>query len=70
VKSLLWAPEEFWLLSEAERAEYRCGPGRGKWVAQCSRKHCGSFNTEIDAAAAYNLAAIKTYGEYAWINKI
>jgi len=43
---------------------------RNKWISQCKRKHCGSFNTEIDAAAAYNLAAIKTYGEYAWINKI
>jgi hypothetical protein len=26
---MLWAPEEFWQLSEAERAEFRCGPGRG-----------------------------------------
>jgi len=29
VKSLLWAPEDYWSLTESERAEFRCGPGRG-----------------------------------------
>lgn len=28
-KCVLWAPEEFWLLSDDDLQLYRCGPGRG-----------------------------------------
>lgn len=33
-------------------------------------RHLGRFHTPIDAARAYNKAAIEFYGEHAWINPI
>ena len=45
-----------------------------KWMAyiQINRrlKHLGYFNSEIEAAMAYNMAAIKHYAEFAFINII
>lgn len=45
----------------------------GKYVAQMRvsgvRKKIGSFNSELEAAAAYNAAARQEFGEYARINK-
>lgn len=32
--------------------------------------HLGHFNDIIDAAKAYNEAALKYFGEFAWLNKI
>lgn len=47
---------------------------RGKWKAQIEfnriYKHLGRFSNEIDAAIAYNKAAIKYHGEFANLNKI
>ena len=47
---------------------------RGKWQAKIwlNRKgiHLGRFNTEIEAAVAYNAKAVEIYGEYACLNKI
>lgn len=47
---------------------------RNKWVAYISIKRkktfLGSFNTEIEAARAYNEAAKREYGEYARLNNI
>jgi hypothetical protein len=43
-----------------------------KWQAQiCFRskvKHLGLFNNKIDAAKAYDMAAIDLHGEFAWLN--
>lgn len=48
--------------------------GRKKWVAQIKKhgiKIClGNFDNEIDAALAYNTAAIKIHGEFANLNII
>lgn len=45
-----------------------------KWVAKIryrgERKHIGSFDCIHDAAKAYNEAALKYHGEYAFLNKI
>lgn len=45
-----------------------------KWLAfintETSRLFVGDFNTDIEAAKAYNMAAIKYHGEFAWLNKI
>ena len=45
-----------------------------KWIAQIGvnhkRRHIGQFLTEIDAALAYNEAAMKYFGEFARLNVI
>ncbi len=41
-----------------------------KWEAQISGKYLGLFDSEIDAAIAYNNAAVELFGEYALTNKI
>lgn len=47
---------------------------RGKYVARISengvRRCLGTFNTPEDAARAYNAAALRYHGEFAYINKI
>ena len=47
---------------------------RGRWIAHINingkQKHLGLFDNEIDAAIAYNKAAIATGNEYYVINKI
>lgn len=42
----------------------------GKWVASIQTTYLGLFAMEIQAALAYNKAAIERYGEYAHINEI
>lgn len=45
-----------------------------KWRAQImldeNRKHLGYFPSEVEAAKAYNIAAIAAFGEYAKLNDI
>lgn len=44
-----------------------------RWKAQIQynkkKKHIGYYNTELEAAIAYNEAAVKYHGEYAKVNK-
>ena len=46
----------------------------GSWIAQIGfmnkRKHLGCFNSEIDAAKAYNKAAIELFKEFAALNPV
>ena len=45
-----------------------------KWISKiritCRRLHLGYFHTELDAAKAYNEAALKYHGAFAKINNI
>ena len=45
---------------------------RGKWYSQISKnnkcKFLGYFNDEVKAAKAYDIAAKRLYGEYAFLN--
>ena len=48
---------------------------RGTWSAEIrphpgARKHLGTFKEEVDAAKAYNRAAIKYHGKFATLNEI
>ena len=47
---------------------------RNKWMARISRlgkhMHVGYFSTEIEAASAYNAAAVKHFGEFACLNQL
>jgi hypothetical protein len=46
----------------------------GKWEASIKadgrRFHLGGFDTEIEAAIAYNQSAQRLHGEFAWLNRI
>lgn len=58
--------------SRYKGVQYR--KSRGKWITviRCDNKlrKCGSFNTEEDAAKAYNHKALELFGEFAYVNKI
>lgn len=41
-----------------------------KWITRVQKKHIGCFNTEEQAANAYNIEAIKQFGEFARLNVI
>lgn len=49
-------------------------PLRKRWVANLNRgngkSHLGRFETEIEAAKAYNEAAKAHFGDFAWLNPI
>jgi len=41
---------------------------KSRWVAQIADTHIGYFQTAEDAARAYDAAAIKLFGEFAYLN--
>jgi hypothetical protein len=41
-----------------------------KWTAKCAHKYLGVFETQEQAARAYNIAASEHYGEHAVLNDI
>jgi hypothetical protein len=47
---------------------------KGKWSASVMKDdvvhRLGTFETEHDAARAYNEKAIELFGEYAWVNDL
>jgi len=43
---------------------------RNKWIAQISKHHIGYFNSEIEAAKAYNKKAIELFGKDIRLNNI
>lgn len=51
------------------QSRYR-GVSVRKWVAHCAGLYIGSFNTEKQAALAYNKAAIEIYGANALLNEV
>jgi hypothetical protein len=44
--------------------------GTSRWVAYCNRKQLGTFNTEVEAAKAYNKAAKDLWGDRAFLNEV
>ncbi len=48
----------------------RSGTWRAYIVTNYKQKHLGTFDNPIDAAKAYNVAAIKFHGEFARLNDI
>lgn len=43
---------------------------KGLWQAQICTNYLGVFDTQCAAAQAYNEAAIKLFGEFAWLNDL
>jgi hypothetical protein len=47
---------------------------KNKWVAQIikdgKRKEIGRYETQEEAAIAYNQSAIEVFGEFAWLNEV
>lgn len=47
---------------------------RGKWMAYIGidrrRRYLGAFGNPVDAARAYNRAALEAWGEFAWLNPL
>lgn len=39
-----------------------------RWIAYCARQHLGTFDTATEAALAYDSAARKAFGDFAWLN--
>lgn len=40
-----------------------------KWRSRIRQKWLGNFSSEIEAAKAYNEAAIEYFGDFAWLNE-
>lgn len=42
----------------------------GRWKVMLARKYIGLFKTDVEAARAYNKAALERYGEFARLNDV
>lgn len=43
---------------------------KNKYMAKIANRYIGLYQTPEAAAAAYNVEAIKHFGEFAWLNKL
>jgi hypothetical protein len=44
------------------------GKRRAHWQVKCGHKHVGVFKSEVEAAMAYDAAAISRFGDFARLN--
>ena len=77
LSNLRWASNSQNQANKGPRADNECGykgvcKDQGGWKAQIriggKPKHLGRFDTVEQAARAYDEAAKKLYGEFAWLN--
>jgi len=59
---------KFALSSSRFKGVHLGGRKKNRWIAKCHQVQIGAFDTEIEAALAYDAAAREFYGEFAALN--